>query len=611
MLTRTAWLVSRRSPSSSVQRWRNHKAENATNGNTYVVSSVQNGKLSISKVDTKSIHTTSIAFAKAAAAAKKSGKDAKSFSDMDIMADGEAEINFEALEMAQQEEEPEFNFADTTALLKIDLPLTLPQFIALLIKTISTLTPEELKHANQIRHLLSIPRPLADTFATRDKTVSETLRAGNPTLREFTDEELFNEIQERVKCFNTLIDALPTRDNDRRALRALIETEDTVSLRQFMETDLGLGGRSRILRPVLYESRPTEVTKEALYISTETPANEIFTSKNVGKYLRLTDRDLAKFLPEGMGGHIQAREFQSTQDKALLIRQAVIDAIQQLQKAEQNAFARSLAPAPPLFVGEKGSGKSAALAQVVLWARKSGWLVLYMPSGMDVTAGGDFIEKSSRKGETTIWDDPSTSFKILNNFLTAHAEKLKEVPIKTKFTLGKLQATTLFDLVEYGAALPQFSAAAYHHLRAELARVTEFPVLLACDDYNMYYDFSRHFADPESPAFKKEMLPARQLAIVDSLYDCHVNPRLAFGTFIGATSQTQGMRPFLAANESAEAKKGWIEVKPYSRAEFDHVISHYQFTNWVRAELPVNSREYIYQLTSGVGSDFWTYSQKL
>jgi hypothetical protein len=65
--------------------------------------------------------------------------------------------------------------------------------------------------------------------------------------------------------------------------------------------------------------------------------------------LRLTDRDLAKFLPEGLGGHIQAREFQSTQDKALLIRQAVVDAIQQLQKAEQNAFARSLAPAPTLF----------------------------------------------------------------------------------------------------------------------------------------------------------------------------------------------------------------------------------------------------------------------
>lgn len=59
---------------------------------------------------------------------------------MDILDDGEAEINFEALEMAQIEDEPEFNLADSTALMKIDLPLTLPQFMALQIKTVSSLT---------------------------------------------------------------------------------------------------------------------------------------------------------------------------------------------------------------------------------------------------------------------------------------------------------------------------------------------------------------------------------------------------------------------------------------------------------------------------------------
>jgi hypothetical protein len=59
---------------------------------------------------------------------------------------------------------------------------------------------------------------------------------------------------------------------------------------------------------------------------------------------------------------------------------------------------------------------------------------MFMPNGMDVTAGGDFIEKSThRRYSTTLWDDPSTSFRVLNNFLTAHAEKLKEVSIKTKY----------------------------------------------------------------------------------------------------------------------------------------------------------------------------------
>lgn len=166
-------------------------------------------------------------------------------------------------------------------------------------------------------------------------------------------------------------------------------------------------------------------------------------------------------------------------------------------------------------------------------------------------------------------------------------------------------------MVEYGAALPQFAAPAYHHLRNELARVTDVPVLLAVDDYNLYYDVSRNFADPESPAFKKEKLPARRLAIPNSVYDGHINPRLAFGSFVGATTLTHSARPFYDANESEEIRKSWITVPPYSRSEFDHVISHYRFSNWVRAELPANTREYIYQLTSGVGSDFWSYSQKL
>lgn len=141
---------------------------------------------------------------------------------------------------------------------------------------------------------------------------------------------------------------------------------------------------------------------------------------------------MAKYLPEGLGGHISAREFQATKAKALLIRQPVIDAIDQLRKAHENAFAKSLSPAPPVLIGEKGSGKSAALAQIVYWARRSGWLVLYMPNGMDITAGGDFIEKSPLRKDEAIWDDPSTSYKLLNTFLTAHAEKLKELPVKTK-----------------------------------------------------------------------------------------------------------------------------------------------------------------------------------
>lgn len=135
-------------------------------------------------------------------------------------------------------------------------------------------------------------------------------------------------------------------------------------------------------------------------------------------------------------------------------------------------------------------------------------------------------------------------------------------------------------------------------------------MLIAADDYNMYYNASQNFADPESSGFRKSMLPARQLAIVDAVFDGHLNPRLAYGTFIGATTQSQSVRS-LYAECPEEVRKTWISVAPYSRQEFDNVISHYQFCEWVRNAMPLATREYVYQLTSGVGSDFWAYSQKL
>lgn len=184
---------------------------------------------------------------------------------------------------------------------------------------------------------------------------------------------------------------------------------------------------------------------------------QAYTQENVGKYIKLTERDVAKFLPEGLGGHLLAREFQSTHTQALLIRQPIVDAINLLKDAEHNAFSETKAPRPTVFFGERGSGKSAAIVQVVYWARKSGWLVFYIPNGFEVTSGGDFIEKSPFSRNQVLWDDPSTSFRILNNFLTAHAEKLKEISLKTKYAAKKLAQKRVFPLARSNPVLLQDS----------------------------------------------------------------------------------------------------------------------------------------------------------
>lgn len=74
---------------------------------------------------------------------------------------------------------------------------------------------------------------------------------------------------------NLLVSSLSSRDSDRRALRALLDTPSTLGLKKLMEADLGIGGRSRILRPVLYESKPIDLTREELYVPDDVAPSEV------------------------------------------------------------------------------------------------------------------------------------------------------------------------------------------------------------------------------------------------------------------------------------------------------------------------------------------------
>lgn len=59
--------------------------------------------------------------------------------------------------------------------------------------------------------------------------------------------------------------------------------------------------------------------------------------------------------------------------------------------------------------GPLSCGKSIALAMLVHWARKEGWLVLYVPKGRDWTHGGLFYKNS----QTGLWDTPVQAANIL------------------------------------------------------------------------------------------------------------------------------------------------------------------------------------------------------
>lgn len=62
-----------------------------------------------------------------------------------------------------------------------------------------------------------------------------------------------------------------------------------------------------------------------------------------------------------------------------------------------------------LLDGPVSCGKSIALAMLVYWARKEGWLVLYVPQGRYWTHGGFFYKHP----KTGLFDTPLQAANIL------------------------------------------------------------------------------------------------------------------------------------------------------------------------------------------------------
>jgi predicted phage tail protein len=95
------------------------------------------------------------------------------------------------------------------------------------------------------------------------------------------------------------------------------------------------------------------------------------------------DEELQKtWVPEGYPNELAKKEHVYNEDRSLLARQCVVDIINELDAQKSNGFLQSKGARSIVLDGLAGSGKSVALLHAILWARSSGWLVLYIPSGM-------------------------------------------------------------------------------------------------------------------------------------------------------------------------------------------------------------------------------------
>jgi type II secretory pathway pseudopilin PulG len=460
---------------------------------------------------------------------------------------------------------------------------------------------EMLRRYLESKKLLAEERILLERFQKYQEELNAkaivNVRAPNVFL-DVTPEELLNLVKE-------LKEALQTNEI----------SWNTITFDEFMagvdQRDVTAAEKRKQIYKELVEkyqtSLPSDLKRNIVYIPSVADLDQIFSEDTVGCYLVFSDKDIKKYFPEGLSKRLLTEEFKGTKMNAVLLRPQTLKIIKDLKVSQERHFVKEDTPPSNILYGYRGCGKSTILDQVVFWARRSGWLVVYIKAHELFNTPG-YLEKS--KLIPNKWDAPVTSVMFLNHIFDAHADKLKQIRLKNEIRLPKFKGTTLFDLVEYGAALEQYAADACVYFRNELSRVIEFPVLIAIDDYNVMWNRSLVFDNPESRRYIPEPLMTSDLTLASLFFNAHSDHKLANGTFVGATTENFVTRNMHIALLNQPGKE-WLFVPPYTREEFETVMNHYKHTSWVLTDFPQSMRDYLYQLSAGFPRDLWKYTRTM
>uniref|UniRef100_A0A0G4HZP7 Small ribosomal subunit protein mS29 n=1 Tax=Chromera velia CCMP2878 TaxID=1169474 RepID=A0A0G4HZP7_9ALVE len=156
-----------------------------------------------------------------------------------------------------------------------------------------------------------------------------------------------------------------------------------------------------------------------------TPLSGELNSSMLGNY-RVWERDrLVDLVPEGLGGDIPkdiTMISSLTTPVGLMFRQCAYEAMLSLEAEETAGEIRRRGF---LIDGPKGSGKSCVLANLVIWARERGWLVIYEPRARR------YMKEISeiRRSPSGLFIQAAPTRQFLETLSVFNREMLGEIPV--------------------------------------------------------------------------------------------------------------------------------------------------------------------------------------
>jgi len=423
-----------------------------------------------------------------------------------------------------------------------------------------------------------------DWFVRLEREVKENLIQDEELLAAYADyKQKFNAWYTIKADIDEYIDNLTP--DQQSFIQHFIEFVKPAEAEPQQEQDLSLEKKEPEEKPISFQFAPGEV-------------------QQVGSVFPISAEDVKRFLPEGLPGQGKFTSFKFG-DNSLLLRPVAYELIQELVRRQELGFLPSAGNESLIFSGDGGSGKSMLLAQLVLWARKNNWFVVWIPDGRAWTGVEDISPSLIEHGH---YDQIEKAARFAARLNVTHGDKLKTIKIKGDFEIEGFHRkadSTLFDLLEYAYKNDTYAVNVIYNFRRELNRMTEFPILIAIDRYNFLWDKSAYFDPGDYNRGNLRKLPSQKLMLT-KLFSNHQDHGLVNGTMVCAlqTTKPSTIKPFLASC----GERHLYHIPPYTLREFHKVMKHYKEVNFIDPSTTTKATEqFIYQICSGLPGQIFQY----
>mmetsp|Transcript_12796 Transcript_12796/g.19372 ORF Transcript_12796/g.19372 Transcript_12796/m.19372 type:complete len:667 (-) Transcript_12796:2448-4448(-) len=372
--------------------------------------------------------------------------------------------------------------------------------------------------------------------------------------------------QEKVqKALNRYLISIKKQEKKRHAL-----SEDGVDVDA---ADEASGDENEKIEIKEDDSLPLEVTEMEEYAlgNADASAAPVFMDlKSVDKYFPVT----------GVSGRI-SEDWDLAADensKRIMLREPMRRIAQHLVETDADGK-----PGNILISGKRGVGKSVALNAIVAAARQQGSIVLYLPNCEYLRKFGKYTEPSpSHPG---MFDLPIHAMSLCKQLEEAHGEQLATLKLTKESIMNiipeEYRSFNLQQLAQTGRDDVELSSAIYFSVVEELMNQTEFPFIVAFDEYNTLFDEPQHFHMDYMDAQKG--IPHQNMTLFKPLltmgFGSENSPMMRRGSVIASIDCTRPVKRDVTENAVEKiVNEGAIhvDITRYSFLELNHMLSNYE-----------------------------------